>query len=422
MYKLKIIYILILIGNVFSQEYNELDFICDYDGNGKRDDCDLFYSFAQNSLATNDYQGAIDQYNTILICNCGKGEESTVYEKLGRAYAKVGKIDSCTWAYKQGLQKDPDDKVLLESAAWSTGQEIRKGNNSSEKVEEQLYFLDRLLELDPEDVVTLERMSEVYRKSERFEEQIVVLEKWIQFDPDSKKAISNLKAAYETLGKDASEVDRERWEKEPSNVEYGISYLKSLISDEEFSQAIEVGEELLLYDDKDKRLLQLISDAYIKDLDDQKAAKYLEKLLQIDSKNFDYIIKISNVYINLEQFEKAYNWANKAISTNKKVGKAYFQRAEVLSQMVDVYRSDELDFCDRLVYDLASEDYDKAYKNGVLNAKIYKNNLNELITSVGDWFLAGEKLTQLSPGDDKCSEVKGSNVFNFLSNRKVQKK
>ena len=421
MYKMTIV-IVILLGNIFSQEYNELDFICDYDGNGKRDDCDLFYSFAQNSLATNDYQGAIDQYNTILICSCGKGEESKVYENLGNAYAKVGKLDSCTWAFKQGLQKDPDNKRLLESAAWSSGQEIKKGNNSNEKVEEQLYYLDRMLELDPEDVLTLERMSEVYRKSKRYEEQIVVLEKWIKFDPDSKDAINNLKAAYEVLGKDASDVDRERWEKEPSNVEYGISYLKSLINDREFSLAIEVGEELLLYDDEDKRLLQLLSDAYIKDLEDQKAAKYLEKLLQIDPKNFDFIIKISNVYINLEQFEKAYNWANKAINTNKKIGKAYFQRAEVLSQMVDVYRSDELDFCDRLVYDLASEDYDKAYKNGVLNARKYKNNLSELITSVGDWFLAGEKLAELSPADSKCSDIKGNSNFNFLSNRKVSRK
>ena len=57
------------------------------------------------------------------------------------------------------------------------------------------------------------------------------------------------------------------------------------------------------------------------------------------------------------------------ISTNKKIGKAYFQRAEVLSQMVDIYRSDELDFCDRLVYDLASEDYNMAYKNKQFNWK-----------------------------------------------------
>ena len=43
--------------------------------------------------------------------------------------------------------------------------------------------------------------------------------------------------------------------------------------------------------------------------------------------------------------------------------------------MVDYYGSDELDFCDRLIYDLASLDYNLAYKNGVLNAMVYKNNL-----------------------------------------------
>ena len=65
--------------------------------------------------------------------------------------------------------------------------------------------------------------------------------------------------------------------------------------------------------------------------------------------------------------------------------------------MVDFYGADELDFCDRLIYDLASLDYNLAYKNGVLNAKVYKNNLKELITSVGDWFLVGEKFSSMSP-------------------------
>ena len=77
--------------------------------------------------------------------------------------------------------------------------------------------------------------------------------------------------------------------------------------------------------------------------------------LRLDSyNNTEYIIKLSNVNLNLYDFENAYFWANKAVGLNKMTGKAYFQRAEVLVQLVDYYRSDELDFCDRLIFDLAA--------------------------------------------------------------------
>ena len=117
------------------------------------------------------------------------------------------------------------------------------------------------------------------------------------------------------LGKDVSEVDKERWENESKNLEYGISYMKSLVKNDNLDLAVSVGEELLLYHEKDKRLLQLISDVYINNYDDNAAIKYLEKLMIIDSFNNEYMIKLSNVYLNLFDFKHAYFWANKSINT-----------------------------------------------------------------------------------------------------------
>ena len=125
---------------------------------------------------------------------------------------------------------------------------------------------------------------------------------------------------------------------------------------------------------------------------------------------------------NLDKYKQAYLTANKAIVLGEKIGKSYFQRASVLERLVDFYGSDELDFCDRLIYDLSSEDYGMAYKNGVLNAKVYKNNLKELVTSVGDWFLIGEKFTKMSPDNNECLNIKGSDCYSFIKNREVNKK
>ena len=420
MNNVKILSIMILCSFIFSREdFNELDFICDYDGDGKYD-CELFNQFASNNWASNDFQGSAEQYMTMVICGCTKGQEEYVYEYLGRSYAKISKIDSSTWAFKEGLKAKPDSKLLLELAAWSSGKEVREGN--FEKLNQQLYFLESLLEIDPGNSSVLEQMSDAYKRAEMYEEQIVVLNDWLKIEPTNKKAISHKKIAFEKLGKDASEVDKERWEKESSNLEYGISYLKSLMNNEMYEEAIEVAEEILLYHDTDKRLLKLVADIYMKNIDDANALKYLEKLINTDPSNTEYTIKLSNVNLNLLDFEKAYFWANKAIGSNKMIGKTYFQRAEVLVQLVDYYRSDDLDFCDRLVFDLAVQDYHLAYQNSILNAKVYKNNLKELVTNIGDWFLLGDKFATMSPDSKECEKIKKTDCYSFIKNREVARK
>ena len=413
------LFCLITISIMVCQEFNELDILCDYDGDGDYD-CELFLQFGNNKYASGNFIDAVEQYMTMVDCKCTSGQEEYVFENLGRAFAKINKPDSSTWAFKQGLKSVPDNKLLLELAAWSTGLEIRNGNK--EKLNDQLYFLERLLEIDPNDISALEKMSDAYKRNGMYQEQIDILDQWLKIDNNNNKAITYKKKAFEMLGKDASEVDKERWENEPQNLEYGISYMKSLIQNEDFVKASDVGEELFLYYDEDKRLLQLISDAYIKDLNDSKAAKFLEKLMQVDSSNIEYILKLSNVYLNLYDFEKAYYWANQSMSTNNQLGKCYFQRAEVLVQTAENFRSDDIDFCDRLVYDLAMDDYQKAYDNNNFNGLRYKKNLVEFGTTIGDWFLLGEQYTQMSPSSEECVNIKKSDCYSFIKNREVLKK
>ena len=418
----KIIVCMLLFSMAFLQEWDEKTLICG-PKKERKSMCLENKQFLENYWVKSDYSTVIEIAYALILCECIDSdikEEENTYLLYGQAYYNLGKPDSSTWAFKKGLKKNPNSEKLLDWAAQSSSKEVRNGN--LEKLDEQLYFLERLLEINPENFSALERMSDAYKRNDMYDEQIVVIDQWLKLDPSNKKAISNKKVAFEKLGKDASEVDKERWNREPDNLEYGILYLKSLMSGEDYELASEVTGEILLYNDTDKRLLKLVSDIYIKNLDDNKAEKYLEKLMKQDDIDTDYLIKLSNVYLNLDKYNQAYAVANKAIVLGQKIGKSYFQRAIVLERLVDFYGSDELDFCDRLVYDLAFDDYDIAYKNGVLNARVYKNNLKELITSVGDWFLIGEKFTKMSPDNNECFNIKGSDCYSFIKNREVNKK
>ena len=416
----KISVILLSFNFVFLQEFDEKLFICGEKKN-RKENCEENKQFLVNYWVKNDFNSVIELAYNLILCECANvDDEEDIYLRYGQAYYNIGKVDSSTWVFKKGLKKIPDSVKLLDWAAQSSGKEIKMGNLN--KLDEHLYFLETLYELDTENTSPLERMSDAYKRAEMFEEQIVVIDQWLKIDPTNKKAISNKKSAFEKLGKDASEVDEERWNREPENLEYGILYLKSLMNSENYDLASEVAEEVLIYNDSNKRLLKLVSDIYIKNLNDKDAAKYLEKLKDQGDIDSEYLIKLSNVYLNLDKYNKAYSISNSAINLNKNIGKAYFQRANVLERMVDFYGSDELDFCDRLIYDLASLDYNLAYKNGVLNAKVYKNNLKELITSVGDWFLVGEKFSSMSPDNLQCEKIKGCDCYSFVKNREVSRK
>jgi len=56
-----------------------------------------------------------------------------------------------------------------------------------------------------------------------------------------------------------------------------------------------------------------------------------------------------------------------------------------------------------------------------LNAKVYKDQLDDFITTKGDWFLNAEKFEELSPSNDDCYKLKGSDCYKWLE-RKVYSK
>ena len=214
----KIAIILLSFNFVFLQEFDEKLFICGEKKN-RKENCEENKQFLVNYWVKNDFNSVIELAYNLILCECTNvDDEEDIYLRYGQAYYNVGKVDSSTWAFKKGLKKIPDSVKLLDWAAQSSGREIKMGNLN--KLDEHLYFLETLYEIDTENTSPLERMSDAYKRAEMFEEQIVVIDQWLKVDPTNKKAISNKKSAFEKLGKDASEVDEERWNREPENLEY----------------------------------------------------------------------------------------------------------------------------------------------------------------------------------------------------------
>ena len=233
-------------------------------------ECDLYLSFAITNFQNRDFQSTVENFNYVIDLGCGKRKARDIYQWLGRAYIELGKQDSASIVFKQGLKFLPDDESLLKVASWNAG---KMGDFN-----EQLFYLDKWLSLDETNSEVLEKLSDLYKENEMYEEQINILNMWLSVDSSNKKANAEKKATYNILGKDETDVDKERWEADPSNVQYGIDYANGLQDAGNDEKVVSVCNELLMYEKYNVKVLRLLADAYLNLYQEDEALKTFENL------------------------------------------------------------------------------------------------------------------------------------------------
>ena len=183
--------------------------------------CNAQLSISSDYIQTHEWRQAIDNYNKLFLCGCPeiKNSPEDIYKWLGYSYRNLQLYDSAAFVFKQGLKYTPEDIDLL----------IWAGENSGkmDNIEDQIYYYDKILSFEENNLEILELLSNVYRDQKMFEEQVNILNIWLKYDPTSKNANAEKKAAFSALGKDESDVDRERWESEPSNIQYNPTLVES---------------------------------------------------------------------------------------------------------------------------------------------------------------------------------------------------
>ena len=366
-------------------------------------ECDIYLSFATTNYQNRDFIGAIENYSEVIDMGCGKRNSLQIYQWMGRAYIEINKLDSASYVFKQGLKYNPNDASLLEVTAWNEG---KIGN-----IENQIYYYEKILEIDYENVAIMKTLSDLYRDNKRYEDQLEILNRWLSIDKTNKVAIGEKKAAFIVLGKDVSDVDKQRWEKDPSNIQYGLEYVNSLMNNDSIVEALEVLLELKSYDRYNKQILEKIGKIYLDESNNELALGIYNELYKVE-KNYKVAIEISKILIDQENYQDALEWAEIAVKSSGDNGESLFQRAEVFFSIADACSGESLNFNDKLVYEIAFEDYSKSINKGFYRAKVRKDFLKDNnITTTGDWFMLG---------DEKNAKPEGK-CYNWI-NRKVNRK
>jgi len=278
-------------------------------------------------------------------------------------------------------------------------------------IENQIFYYEKILDIDDANSSIMKTLSDIYRDEERYDDQLEIINRWLKIDKTNKVAIGEKKAAYIALGKDVSDVDRQRWEKDPSNIQYGLEYVSSLLNNDNNNKALEVLLELKSYDRYNKQILEKIGKIYLDDSQNELALGIYNELYKVE-KNYKVALEISKILVDQEKYKNALDWAEIAVKNSGENGESLFQRAEIFFAIADACSGETLNFNDKLVYEIAYEDYSTSINKGFYRAKVRRDFLKEnSITTTGDWFMLG---------DEKNAKPQGK-CYNWI-NRKVNRK
>lgn len=348
--------------------------------------CDLLLSFAYSYYQNQNWRGAIDNYRKMIELGCKEEYAKDIYTYYGRAYQQLATenpayYDSALFVFLDGEKYMPNDMFLHRNIAYIY--------HIQNKYDLEIRQYEKMIEIKPDDIDLYRAVIKLYFASQRYNDVLWAIDGILKINPNDEQAINDRLTAYEKLGKDPTDVQKEQWEKNQDNLRYGLQYAKVLSDKRDFAKAIEVYKKVTTLDPKNREAWENLGDLYmaLNQTDEAvKAYTYIGK--NIAPRDPSIIQKIVREYTTIADFTNGYQWAEKAVTIGgtslayKIRGGFFYAAAEYNSN------SRQLNFEDRLVFKLAYDDYLKAMEMGDMSVKNIVDNLKEyLIPTKEDWFL-----------------------------------
>ena len=354
--------------------------------------CLRLLSSAAEYYKNKDWQSTVRVYEELVDLGCDKGSAEEVFQYWAVAYEYMGKFDSSEYVLLQGLKRLPDNLNLHERLAYS----YRRLSNT----EKEIYEVERITELSPEDTEPMKRLSELYGEVGRYGDQIYILEKILALEPDNKDAQGDLGRAFEKTGKDPLDIYRRRFADNPGNLSFGLDLADQVVATGDYDEAIAVLEKLRTSTAGNgsvstKLILKKLSKAYDKTGRLQDASKTYEDLFELDPRDFRAALDIVTVNIELLNFGKATAWADRAIKIAPENGETYGQKGLVYYRAFQECRKDYPVNDDRIVASLAHQYFRKSeqlnYQRFRRDREYLEDNKDDLMFGRANWFMLDDE-------------------------------
>lgn len=355
--------------------------------------CEFKLSNGYEYYKQRNWQKAIDNYEDVRDLGCGKAMAENLYLYLGNAYREIDNKDSAIAVYHQGVNYLPDNIYLHQNLAYMY--------KVTRKKQQELKQREAIVRLDSSNVEYLMDLADLYFDLNMFDQQIDVLKRILAIEPDNSVAQTSLVTAMKKAGRDPIDVLRERWQNNPNNSSYGVEYGEELFKRGNFKDAKEVFKKVTAIDPENLRAWTQLGKSYENLNQPANAIDAYQGILKVNPGRKDVIADISSLYLKMNDYKKAMEWANKCINTGSKNGMGYATRGAVYENLASNCSGGKPDFNDKLVYQMAYEDYQQAVDMGYGKVTARIKYLENFIPSKGDWFFHSDAGNQIAP-DKEC--------------------
>ncbi len=347
--------------------------------------CFKYLSFATEYYKNKSYQDALNNYRRLFQLSCIQIDSSfakDVFAFVGNCFRELGQMDSALYYYDKGLLIIPEDKYLRQSKIFT----LKKlGMEDSVLIEQA-----ELLKYDSTNLALAGKLADAYFENEQFEKARDMAQFILRHDPHNRDAMNILRESLLELGADIMGIVKARYDENPNDVDNALEYTNLLMDRGENESALKVLEKVHLAHPNNLTILQKLADVYSAMGDTEKLIITLKKQEKLNKTDINVKFELTAAYIMAEEYSRALFWADKAIKADPKNGRAWYNRGKVYEAVADACTGATISFDDKLVYQMALEDYRKAQKLGYGRAQAKIDFLKEArAPQKGDWFFNG---------------------------------
>jgi tetratricopeptide (TPR) repeat protein len=282
-----------------------------------------------------------------------------VFDFLGQAYLHLNQPDSAQLAYELGVKILPNDASLRRNLAQLLAARSQFGLALAE--------YERIIPLGAATEDDYRRMANLYVRNNQYEQAIAACEKILSLNPADAEVRKTLSTLYKATGKEdaALESMEKALAQNPNDTRILFDLAQTYFNRQAYEKVLELLPRFNKLVPGDWLAFELLGDAQVHLSHYRDALKTYEQIIAAKDDDKKILVKIANCYRELGEAPAARRFASRALEVDDKYGAAYMALGQIYETCADkcVAQKGKTEFDDKLVYELAYFQYEKALQD-----------------------------------------------------------
>ncbi|MGH7452505.1 MAG: tetratricopeptide repeat protein, partial [bacterium] len=207
----------------------------------------------------------------------------------------------------------------------------------------------------------------LYVRNNQYEKAIAAYEKILSLNPADAEVRKTLSTLYQATGREGAALEsmEKALTQNPNDTRIIFDLAQAHFNRQAYEKVIELLPRFNNFVPGDLLALEMLGDAQIRLSHYRDALKTYERIIAAKVDDKKVLVKIANCYRELGDVSVARRFANKTLVVDGKFGAAYIALGQIYEACADkcVTQKGKTEFDDKLVYELAYFQYEKALQD-----------------------------------------------------------